>query len=287
MKEKNLKKPDWIRVKHADNVQSRKVKSLLHAGHHVTVCDEALCPNRAECFARGTATFMIMGDICTRRCDFCNVKHGKPDALNLKEPDVLANTIADMKLKYVVITSVDRDDLDDGGAKHYVECIKAIRKYNPSIKIEVLTPDFQRCMENALDVFSECLPDVFSHNVETVPSLYKSICPGCDYLKSLKLLQTFKQRFPEIPTKSGMMLGLGETDDEIIAVLDDLRDHQVDLLTLGQYLQPSKNHAPVRRYLTPEEFNEFKKQAELMGFSSVMSGPMVRSSYYADKMFDL
>jgi lipoic acid synthetase len=277
-------KPDWIRIKLKSNRrQFHDVNAVLRAGGHVTVCEEAACPNRSECYGCGTATFMIMGDTCTRNCRFCNVKHGKPSALNKEEPEKLAETIFNMKLKYAVITSVDRDDLEDGGAQHFADCISAIRNKNTSIKIEILTPDFRGCLENALNVLGKELPDVFNHNLETIPRLYPEICPSADYSLSLNLLKQFKQCFPNILTKSGLMVGLGETNDEIEQTMKDLREHQVDILTIGQYLQPTKNHIPVDRYVTPEQFKNFEQKAKQMGFVHAASGPLVRSSYYADR----
>lgn len=277
------RKPDWLRIKIPTSPDVANLKKILRDNKLVTVCEEAACPNLPECFNHGTATFMIMGDKCTRRCSFCAVAHGRPDPLDPNEPINLANTIAQMKLKYVVITSVDRDDLKDGGASHFVACLKAIREKSPHIQIETLVPDYRGRMEIALDVTTDALPDVFNHNIETVPRLYKQARPGSDYLFSLKLLQTFKIRFPFIPTKSGLMLGLGETDEEILQTLKDLRAHDVDMLTLGQYLQPSKFHLPVMRFITPLEFQDWKKTAESLGFKNVASGPLVRSSYHADK----
>lgn len=278
-----LRKPDWIRIRltHIDKVNQLKEK--LRQNKLVTVCEEASCPNLHECFAKGTATFMVMGEKCTRRCAFCDVGHGRPDPLDLQEPSNLANTIADMGLNYVVITSVDRDDLRDGGAAHFAACIKETRAKNPSIKIEILVPDFRGRMEKALDILETEAPDIFNHNIETVPRLYKAIRPGSDYAWSLKLLKEYKARQPLIPTKSGIMLGLGEEDDEVIAVMQDLRAHDVDMITIGQYLQPSLYHAPVTRYVTPEKFAEFGRLATEMGFKQAASGPMVRSSYHADK----
>jgi lipoic acid synthetase len=280
---KYLRKPEWIRIQLAAGNKQTKIKKLLHAGSHVTVCEEANCPNRSECYGCGTATFMIMGDICTRNCKFCNVTHGKPKPLIENEPERLAKTIAAMKLKYVVITSVDRDDLVDGGASHYVATIKAIRQHNPITKIEILTPDFKNCMEQALDILAEVPADVFNHNVEVIPRLFKKITPSCDYQQSLNLLLKHKERLPQILTKSGLMVGLGETDEEVEKVLIDLRAHKVDMLTIGQYLQPSHKHVPVERYVTPEKFTEFARLARNMGFSRIASGPMVRSSYHAEK----
>ena len=278
-----LRKPDWIRIRIPTTPAVANLKKILRDNKLVTVCEEAACPNLSECFSHGTATFMIMGDKCTRRCSFCDVAHGRPDPLDPNEPINLANTIAQMGLRYVVITSVDRDDLRDGGASHFTACLKAIRAQNPSITIETLVPDYRGRMAIALDETAHELPDVFNHNIETVPRLYKQARPGSDYLHSLQLLQQFKQRFPHIPTKSGLMLGLGETDEEIKQTLLDLRAHDVDMLTLGQYLQPSKFHIPVTRYITPAQFKKFAEFAENIGFKNVASGPLVRSSYHADR----
>ena len=278
-----LRKPDWIRIKLPTNNKVNALKNLLRDNRMVTVCEEASCPNLSECFSHGIATFMIMGDKCTRRCTFCDVGHGRPDPLDPEEPKNLANTVKTMQLKFVVITSVDRDDLRDGGAAHYIECINAVRDANPSIQIEILVPDFRGRMEKALDALANGLPDVFNHNVETVSRLYKSVRPGSDYQWSLSLLKTFKARFPGIPTKSGLMVGLGETKEGIIDVMQDMRKHDIDMLTIGQYLQPTRYHSPVMRYVTPDEFNEYAELAKTMGFSSVASGPLVRSSYHADK----
>lgn len=277
-----LRKPDWIRIRLPSDNKVANLKNMLRDKELVTVCEEASCPNLAECFSHGTATFMIMGDKCTRRCTFCDVGHGRPDPLDPKEPAKLADTIAKMKLKYVVITSVDRDDLRDGGSSHFSACIKAIRDKNPNIKIEVLVPDYRGRMEKALDAMDGFLPDVFNHNIETAPRLYKQVRPGSDFAWSLQLLGNFKIRYPGVPTKSGMMLGLGETDDEVIEVLQALRDHDVDMLTLGQYLQPTRYHSPVARYVTPQQFIEFADYAKSIGFKQVASGPLVRSSYHAD-----
>ncbi|NBQ33888.1 MAG: lipoyl synthase [Gammaproteobacteria bacterium] len=277
-----LKKPSWIRIKHSSSSKVKDLKATLRSQKLFTVCEEAQCPNLGECFTHGTATFMIMGQICTRRCPFCDVAHGKPLALDQNEPIHLAETIQKMALKYVVITSVDRDDLRDGGAQHFKECITETRKLNPEIKIEILTPDFRGRMDKAIEILSESLPDVFNHNLETIPSLYKKARPGADYHHSLALLKAFKLINPEIKTKSGLMLGLGESKDEVIRVLEDMREHKVDMLTLGQYLQPSKHHLAVERYLDIEEFDNFRLIAEEMGFHQVASGPMVRSSYHAD-----
>ncbi|MBB71892.1 MAG: lipoyl synthase [Legionellales bacterium] len=277
-----LRKPDWIRIRIPATSAVNNLKKKLRDNSLVTVCEEASCPNLAECFNHGTATFMIMGDKCTRRCTFCDVGHGRPDPLDKDEPLNLAKTVQDMGLKYVVITSVDRDDLRDGGAGHFADCIRETRLLTPSIKIEVLVPDFRGRMEKALDAMADNLPDVFNHNIETAPRLYKQVRPGSDYAWSLQLLQEHKNRFPDVPTKSGMMLGLGETDEEVEQVLADLRAHDVDMLTLGQYLQPSRYHSPVARYVTPEKFDYFGELARKMGFSNAASGPMVRSSYHAD-----
>ena len=274
-----LPKPDWIRVKLPNNDTINNIKSLLRDKKLYSVCEEASCPNLPECFSHGTATFMIMGDKCTRRCSFCDVAHGRPDPLDTDEPANLADSVAQMGLKYVVITSVDRDDLRDGGAAHFAECIRAVREKSPAIKIEVLVPDFRGRMDAAMDFLAEHPADVFNHNIETVPSLYKQARPGSDYAWSLKLLQVHKQRFPDIPTKSG----LGETMEETVETLKDLRAHDVEMLTLGQYLAPSKHHLPVARYVTPAEFDELGRIARELGFSHVASGPLVRSSYHADK----
>ncbi len=278
-----LRKPDWIRIRIPTTPAVANLKKILRDNKLVTVCEEASCPNLSECFSHGTATFMIMGDKCTRRCSFCDVAHGRPDPLDPNEPINLAKTIAQMELRYVVITSVDRDDLRDGGASHFTACLKEIRQQNPSITIETLVPDYRGRMEIALDETAHELPDIFNHNIETVPRLYKQARPGSDYLHSLQLLKQFKHRFNHIPTKSGLMLGLGEMDEEIRQTLLDLRAHDVDMLTLGQYLQPSKFHIPVARYFTPQEFQALKEFAESIGFKNVASGPLVRSSYHADR----
>jgi lipoyl synthase len=278
-----LRKPEWIRIKLPSTSAVANLKAILRENRLVTVCEEAACPNLFECFSHGTATFMIMGDKCTRRCSFCDVAHGRPDPLDANEPLNLAKTIADMKLKYVVITSVDRDDLKDGGASHFNACIRAIREKNPTIKIEILVPDYRGRLDIALKETCKELPDVFNHNIETVPRLYKQARPGSDYAHSLLLLKEFKRRVTHVPTKSGIMLGLGETDEEIIQTLRDLRAHDVDMLTLGQYLQPSQYHMPVNRYVTPQQFDEFAEMAKQLGFKNVASGPLVRSSYHADK----
>jgi lipoic acid synthetase len=278
-----LKKPDWIRVK-AASPSSRfyDIKKILRDNDLVTVCEEASCPNIGECFGKGTATFMIMGDKCTRRCPFCDVGHGRPDPLNADEPANLARTIAALQLRYVVITSVDRDDLRDGGAAHFVACIEAIRAASPATQIEVLVPDFRGRDDRALSILRTAPPDVMNHNIETVPRLYKEARPGSDYLFSLTLLQKFKALFPDIPTKSGIMVGLGETDDEVLQVMRDMRTHGIDMLTIGQYLAPSSSHLPVRRYVHPDQFKVFEAHAYEMGFKHAAVGAMVRSSYHAD-----
>ena len=286
--EQVLKKPDWIRVKAAsNNSRFAEIKKILRENELVTVCEEASCPNIGECFGSGTATFMIMGDKCTRRCPFCDVGHGRPDPLDMNEPHNLARTIAALKLNYVVITSVDRDDLRDGGAQHFVDCISQSRSLSPKTRIEVLVPDFRGRLEKALDVFSANtamgLPDVMNHNLETVPRLYKQARPGADYAHSLLLLKDFKGRFPSIPTKSGLMVGLGETDEEILEVMRDMRAHNIDMLTIGQYLAPSGHHLPVQRYVHPDVFKEFEREAYAMGFTHAAVGAMVRSSYHADQ----
>jgi lipoic acid synthetase len=280
------RKPDWIRVKLAASPEISRIKGILREHKLATVCEEAQCPNIGECFGGGTATFMIMGEICTRRCPFCDVAHGRPNALDADEPAGLAAAISAMGLKYVVITSVDRDDLRDGGAAHFADCIRQTRERNPQIKIEVLVPDFRGRMDIALDILEQDAPDVFNHNLETVPSLYKQCRPGSDYQWSLDLLAKYKQRRPDVVTKSGLMLGLGETRDELVQVMRDMRDHQIDMLTMGQYLQPSRDHLPVDRFVPPEEFAELGRIAESMGFRSVASGPLVRSSYHADQQVD-
>ena len=278
-----LRKPDWIRVKVTNSAKVTALKKTIKDNGLYTVCEEAACPNLNECYAHGTATFMILGDLCTRRCPFCDVAHGKPLAPDVDEPIKLAQTIQLMQLKYVVITSVDRDDLKDGGASHFQKCIKEVRALNPNIQVEVLVPDFRGRMDKALAALQPQLPNVFNHNLETVSRLYKQARPGADYQWSLKLIQTFKKANPQVPTKSGIMLGLGEELDEVREVMRDLREHDCDMLTLGQYLQPSKFHLPVMRYVTPAEFNQLREDALNMGFSNVASGPMVRSSYHADQ----
>ncbi len=281
--DKMPRKPDWIRVRvpatpRIDDIKKKLRKHKLH-----TVCEEASCPNLGECFGGGTATFMIMGDICTRRCPFCDVAHGRPKPLDQNEPTQLAEAIADMGLRYVVITSVDRDDLRDGGAGHFVDCIRETRILSPKIEIEVLVPDFRGRMDVALDIMQQTPPDVFNHNLETVPSLYRKVRPGSDYEWSLKLLKEYKARAPKVLTKSGLMLGIGEEIAEVEQVMEDLRRHDVDMLTLGQYLQPSKEHLKLERFVTPAEFDALAEKGRAMGFKHVASGPMVRSSYHADK----
>ena len=278
-----LAKPDWIRVKAASpTTRFYEIKDILRANKLVTVCEEASCPNIGECFGKGTATFMIMGDKCTRRCPFCDVGHGRPDPLDINEPENLAKTIAALKLTYVVITSVDRDDLRDGGAAHFVECIQRVRALSPTTQIEILTPDFRGRMDRALEILKLAPPDVMNHNLETVPRLYLEARPGSDYAYSLNLLKRFKEHHPNTPTKSGIMVGLGETDEEILQVMHDLRAHQVDMLTIGQYLMPSGDHIPVRRYVHPDTFKMFEEEAYKMGFQHAAVGAMVRSSYHAD-----
>ncbi len=277
-----LRKPSWIRAKSPFHPNVKKLKAVLREQKLHTVCEEAACPNLGECFGKGTATFMIMGDICTRRCPFCDVGHGRPNPLDAKEPEHLADTIKAMRLSYVVITSVDRDDLRDGGAAHFVECIEKTRKLNPETEIEILVPDFRGRMDMALDIMTTAPPDVFNHNLETIPRLYKQCRPGSDYQWSLDLLKRFKGKHPAVKTKSGLMLGLGEELDEVVEVMKDMRLHNVEMLTLGQYLQPSKHHLAVQRYVTPEEFDMLYKVGVELGFKHVASGPMVRSSYHAD-----
>ena len=279
-----LAKPAWIRVRAASpDSRFHEVKRLLRAQALHTVCEEASCPNIAECFGKGTATFMILGDICTRRCPFCDVAHGRPLAPDAGEPEHLAQTIALLALSYVVITSVDRDDLKDGGAQHFVSCISAVRRSSPATTIEALVPDFRGRLERALEILAAAPPDVMNHNLETVPRLYKRARPGGDYAHSLKLLKTFKDRHTGVPTKSGLMVGLGETDEEILAVMRDLRAHGVDMLTIGQYLQPSPHHLPVERYVHPDQFAVFEQEAAKLGFKHAAVGAMVRSSYHADR----
>jgi len=283
-----LKKPAWIRVRAAsDNSRFADIKRTLREANLHTVCEEASCPNIGECFGKGTATFMILGDLCTRRCPFCDVAHGRPNPPDTEEPLHLARTIAGLKLAYVVITSVDRDDLRDGGAGHFADCIRAVREHAPNTRIEVLVPDFRGRIGKALDALCAALPDVMNHNLETVPRLYKQARPGADYTHSLALLAEFKARHPDIPTKSGLMVGLGETDEEILAVMRDLRAHGVTMLTIGQYLQPSAHHLPVTRYVHPDVFAMFEREAHAMGFAHAAVGPMVRSSYHADQQAHL
>lgn len=283
---KPLRKPDWIRVRLPAGNAVERLKAKLRARSLVTVCEEASCPNIHECFGKGTATFMILGEVCTRRCAFCDVAHGRPLPPDPDEPAKLAQTIADMRLRYVVITSVDRDDLRDGGAGHFVACIEAVRAAAPGIRIEILTPDFRGRgrMERALAVLATAPPDVFNHNVETVPELYRQVRPGADYRWSLDLLRRFKAQHPGVPTKSGIMLGLGETFEQVLATMADLRAHDVDMLTVGQYLQPTRHHHPVLRYWEPEWFERIRERGMAMGFTHVASGPLVRSSYHADEM---
>ncbi|WP_339827931.1 lipoyl synthase [uncultured Arenimonas sp.] len=281
-----LRKPSWIRVRIPSGNAVQKLKSKLRENRLVTVCEEASCPNIHECFSHGTATFMILGEVCTRRCSFCDVAHGRPKPPDASEPASLARTIADMGLRYVVITSVDRDDLRDGGAQHFVDCIREARALSPALKIEILTPDFRGKgrMDRALEILAQSPPDVFNHNLETVPDLYPNVRPGADYAWSLQLLKRFKAQHPEVPTKSGIMLGLGETFEQVMTTLRDLRAHDVDMITIGQYLQPTPHHHPVIRYWTPEEFKALEAAGQALGFTHVASGPMVRSSYHADRM---
>lgn len=281
-KEDMPRKPDWLRVRMGNNAEVKRIKEKLRHHKLASVCEEASCPNLGECFSHGTATFMIMGDICTRRCPFCDVAHGRPNALSPDEPRELAEAITDMGLKYVVITSVDRDDLRDGGAQHFADCIRETRERSDTIQIETLVPDFRGRMDIALEILTQTPPDVFNHNMETVPRLYKQVRPGADYAWSLELLKRFKEARPEIRTKSGLMVGCGETNEEIIEVMHDMRAHKIDMITIGQYLQPSRDHLPVDRFVTPEEFKEFETIAKGLGFTHVASGPLVRSSYHAD-----
>jgi lipoyl synthase len=278
-----LKKPDWIRVRMSNAPRFQEIKHLLREQKLHTVCEEASCPNIGECFGKGTATFMILGDLCTRRCPFCDVAHGRPAPPDPAEPVHLAETIAALALKYVVITSVDRDDLRDGGAAHFRDCISAVRERSPRTRIEILVPDFRGRLEPALETLSVSPPDVMNHNLETVPRLYRQARPGSDYAHSLRLLKDFKARFPAIPTKSGLMVGLGETDEEILQVMRDLREHDVDMLTIGQYLQPSTHHLPVLRYVEPHVFDSYAEHARALGFMHAACGPLVRSSYHADQ----
>lgn len=281
--DKLQRKPDWIRVRMSASPEIDRIKKILRKNGLASVCEEASCPNLGECFSGGTATFMIMGEICTRRCPFCDVGHGKPLPLEAKEPRRLAEAIAEMRLKYVVITSVDRDDLRDGGAEHFAQCIRDARELSPNLQIEILTPDFRGRMDVALDILEADAPDVFNHNLETVPRLYRQSRPGANYAWSLKLLQEYKKRRPDVMTKSGLMVGLGETKEEIFEVLRDMREHDIDMLTIGQYLQPSKDHLAVERYVHPDEFDEYTAMAKQLGFKRAACGPLVRSSYHADK----
>lgn len=278
-----LRKPDWIRIRVSASPEVDRIKKLLRKNRLSTVCEEANCPNLSECFSGGTATFMIMGDICTRRCPFCDVGHGKPNPLDTEEPRHLAEAIAEMQLKYVVITSVDRDDLRDGGAQHFADCIQESRTRSPELQIEILTPDFRGRMDVALGILESQAPDVFNHNLETVPRLYREARPGANYQWSLDLLKQYKARRPDVLTKSGLMVGLGESKEEIFDVMRDMREHDIDMLTIGQYLQPSRDHLPVKRYVEPSEFDEYRQMAETLGFTHAACGPLVRSSYHADK----
>jgi len=281
--EQPLRKPDWIRIRLSANPDVDRIKQILRRRNLASVCEEASCPNLSECFSHGTATFMVMGEICTRRCPFCDVAHGKPNPLDPDEPRQLAEAVAEMKLRYVVVTSVDRDDLKDSGAGHFAACIDAVRSLNPSTTLEVLVPDFRGRMDVALSILANTPPDVFNHNLETVPRLYKKARPGADYAWSLDLLARYKAMQPSVLTKSGLMLGLGETYEEVVEVMRDCREHQVDMLTLGQYLQPSRDHLPVDRYVHPDEFTALADEAKALGFKQVASGPLVRSSYQADQ----
>ncbi|MGH1471734.1 MAG: lipoyl synthase [Cellvibrionaceae bacterium] len=278
-----LRKPDWIRVKIPTSPKVEAIKKILRKNNLSSVCEEASCPNLGECFSGGTATFMVMGDICTRRCPFCDVGHGKPNPLDTQEPIHLAEAIAEMQLKYVVITSVDRDDLRDGGAEHFATCIREAKRLSPSLTVEILTPDFRGRMDVALKLIAADAPDVFNHNLETVPRLYRQARPGANYHWSLKLLKEFKVLRPDVLTKSGLMVGLGEEKKEIFSVMDDMREHNIDMLTIGQYLQPSRDHLPVSRYVHPDEFLEYETYAKQIGFTHAACGPLVRSSYHADK----
>jgi lipoic acid synthetase len=278
-----LRKPDWIRVRASNGESVDRIKRILREHKLHSVCEEAACPNLSECFGHGTATFMILGDICTRRCPFCDVAHGRPAPPDPDEPEQLAEVIRELGLRYVVVTSVDRDDLRDGGAGHFAACIGAIRRANPTTRLEILVPDFRGRLDKAIAAFDPSRPDVFNHNLETVPRLYKAVRPGADYRNSLELLARFKDRHPTVPTKSGLMVGIGEMLEEVEAVMADLREHRCDMLTIGQYLQPSRDHLPVARYVAPEEFERLAETARRLGFSSVASAPMVRSSYHADR----
>ncbi len=278
-----LRKPEWIRARAGGGERFGEIKRILREAKLHTVCEEASCPNIGECFGHGTATFMVMGDLCTRRCPFCDVAHGRPLPLDAEEPRHLAETIAALRLRYVVVTSVDRDDLRDGGAAHFVDCIRAVRSLSPATRIEILTPDFRGRLDRALAILAAAPPDVMNHNLETVPRLYRQARPGSDYAHSLRLLADFKAAHPRIPTKSGLMVGLGETDEEIVAVMRDLRASGVDMLTIGQYLQPSRHHLPVARFVHPDAFGRFEREAAALGFTHAACGPMVRSSYHADR----
>ena len=277
------RKPEWMRIRISSSPKVQEIKDILRKNNLATVCEEAACPNLSECFSHGTATFMIMGEICTRRCPFCDVGHGKPNPLDTNEPASLAQAIHEMQLRYVVITSVDRDDLRDGGAQHFADCIREAKILSPALKVEVLVPDFRGRMESALEILTETPPDVFNHNMETIPRLYREARPGANYKWSLKLLQQYKHLNPNVPTKSGLMVGLGESKDELLRTLDDLRQYDVEMITVGQYLQPSKNHLPVDRFVHPDEFDEYAEYGHSIGFTQVASGPLVRSSYHADK----
>jgi lipoyl synthase len=281
--EEYIRKPPWIRIRLEQSDEVNRIKGLLRENNLSTVCEEANCPNLNECFGGGTATFMIMGDVCTRRCPFCDVGHGKPNPLDTAEPEQLAKTVALMKLNYVVITSVDRDDLRDGGAQHFADCIRLVREQSPGIQIEVLTPDFRGRMQPAIDILAQTPPDVFNHNMETIPRLYAEARPGANYEWSLELLKQYRQVQPNVLTKSGLMVGMGETKDELLRVLDDMREHDIQMLTIGQYLQPSKDHYPLRRYVHPDEFAEYEEYALSIGFAQAACGPLVRSSYHADQ----
>lgn len=281
--EQKLKKPEWIRAKLPSGQRFQEIKQILRSQKLHTVCEEATCPNIGECFSKGTATFMIMGDICTRRCPFCDVGHGRPAPLDTDEPKHLAETVAALKLRYVVITSVDRDDLRDGGAQHFADCISSLRQQSPTTQIEILVPDFRGRLDLALDILTQTPPDVMNHNLETVPRLYKQARPGADYQHSLDLLKQYKARNPHLPTKSGIMVGLGETDEEIVEVMRTMRAHDIDMITIGQYLQPTDGHLPVLRYVSPAQFAELERAAYEMGFKHAAVGAMVRSSYHADQ----
>jgi len=281
------RKPDWIRVTLGNNEKVERIRAILRKHKLSSVCEEASCPNLGECFSGGTATFMIMGDICTRRCPFCDVAHGRPNALMENEPQELAKAIADMGLKYVVVTSVDRDDLRDGGAEHFARCIAETRRLNPGIKVEILVPDFRGRGDVAINILNKTRPDVFNHNLETVPSLYRKVRPGSDYQWSLNLLKDYKASAQEVLTKSGIMVGIGETREEVIQVMEDMRAHNIDMITIGQYLQPSRDHLPVERFVHPDEFDEYTRIGNDLGFHHVASGPLVRSSYHADQQSKL